>query len=87
MAHGPLVFFRDSQHNKYKKLFYEIGILVMNEINVLCEKSVVSMFVIVPLQSLSTQQLVYLAIQIVKAIQFLHRKKILHKDIATRNCV
>ncbi|XP_061185069.1 tyrosine-protein kinase RYK-like [Saccostrea echinata] len=37
--------------------------------------------------SLSTQQLVYLAIQIVKAIQFLHRKKILHKDIATRNCV
>lgn len=37
--------------------------------------------------SLSTQQLVYLAIQIVKAVQFLHRKKILHKDIATRNCV
>ena len=70
-----------------KSFFYEIGILVMNEINFLCEKSVVSMFVIVPLQSLSTQQLVYLAIQIVKAIQFLHRKKILHKDIATRNCV
>lgn len=41
----------------------------------------------VSLQSLSTQQLVYLAIQIVKAVQFLHRKKILHKDIATRNCV
>ena len=87
MAHEPLVFFRNSQHKKYKNLFNEIGILVMNEINFLCEKSVVSMFVIVPLQSLSTQQLVYLAIQIVKAIQFLHRKKILHKDIATRNCV
>ncbi|XP_033760964.1 tyrosine-protein kinase RYK-like [Pecten maximus] len=37
--------------------------------------------------TLSTQQLVYLAIQIVRGIQFLHRQKILHKDIATRNCV
>ncbi|KAK3094925.1 hypothetical protein FSP39_007934 [Pinctada imbricata] len=37
--------------------------------------------------SLSTQQLVYLAIQIIRAVQFLHRKKILHKDVATRNCV
>lgn len=46
-----------------------------------------SLVCFVSLQSLSTQQLVYLAIQIVKAVQFLHRKKILHKDIATRNCV
>lgn len=38
-------------------------------------------------QSLSTQQLVFLAIQIIRGIQFLHRKKIIHKDIATRNCV
>ncbi|KAL3848066.1 hypothetical protein ACJMK2_018948 [Sinanodonta woodiana] len=37
--------------------------------------------------ALSTQQLVYIAIQIVRGIQFLHRKKIIHKDISTRNCV
>ncbi|XP_052217775.1 tyrosine-protein kinase RYK-like isoform X1 [Dreissena polymorpha] len=37
--------------------------------------------------SLSTQQIVYMAIQIIRGIQFLHRKKIVHKDIAARNCV
>ncbi|XP_048247730.1 tyrosine-protein kinase RYK-like isoform X1 [Haliotis rufescens] len=37
--------------------------------------------------TLSTQQLVYMAIQIIRGIQYLHRKKIIHKDIATRNCV
>ncbi|KAK3605750.1 hypothetical protein CHS0354_033945 [Potamilus streckersoni] len=37
--------------------------------------------------ALSTQQLVYIAIQIIRGIQFLHRKKIIHKDISTRNCV
>ncbi|XP_050405969.1 tyrosine-protein kinase RYK [Patella vulgata] len=37
--------------------------------------------------SLSTQQLVYMEIQIIRGIQYLHRKKIIHKDIATRNCV
>ena len=38
-------------------------------------------------QTLNTQQLVYIAIQIIKAVQYLHRRHILHKDIATRNCV
>lgn len=37
--------------------------------------------------TLNTQQLVYMAIQIIRGIQFLHRKKIVHKDLATRNCV
>ncbi|XP_060586450.1 tyrosine-protein kinase RYK-like isoform X2 [Ruditapes philippinarum] len=37
--------------------------------------------------SLSTQQIVYMAIQVIRGIQFLHRKKIVHKDIAARNCV
>ncbi|XP_041356261.1 tyrosine-protein kinase RYK-like [Gigantopelta aegis] len=37
--------------------------------------------------TLSTQPLVYMAIQIIRGIQYLHRKKVIHKDIATRNCV
>ncbi|XP_025078722.1 tyrosine-protein kinase RYK-like isoform X2 [Pomacea canaliculata] len=37
--------------------------------------------------TLNTQQLVYMAIQIIRGVQYLHRKKIIHKDIATRNCV
>ncbi|GFN89162.1 hypothetical protein PoB_001566800 [Plakobranchus ocellatus] len=37
--------------------------------------------------TLNTQQLVYMTIQIIRGIQYLHRKKLLHKDIATRNCV
>lgn len=41
----------------------------------------------VMLQTLNTQQLVYMAIQIIRGVQYLHRKKIIHKDIATRNCV
>lgn len=36
---------------------------------------------------LSTQQLVFMALQIIKGIQFLHRKRIIHKDVAARNCV
>ena len=36
---------------------------------------------------LSTQQLVFMALQIIRGIQFLHRKRIIHKDIASRNCV
>ncbi|GAB1605382.1 tyrosine-protein kinase RYK isoform X2 [Argonauta hians] len=37
--------------------------------------------------ALNTQQLVYMAIQIIRGIQFLHRKKMVHKDLATRNCL
>ncbi|XP_013067527.1 tyrosine-protein kinase RYK-like isoform X2 [Biomphalaria glabrata] len=37
--------------------------------------------------TLNTQQLVYMAIQIIRGIQYLHRKKLIHKDIATRNCI
>jgi RYK receptor-like tyrosine kinase len=36
---------------------------------------------------LSAQQLVYLAIQIARGIQHLHRKRLLHRDVATRNCL
>lgn len=36
---------------------------------------------------MSTQQIVFMALQIIKGIQFLHRKRIIHKDIAARNCV
>ena len=39
------------------------------------------------LQLLSTQQLVYMAIQIGRAVHFLHQHNILHRDIATRNCL
>ncbi|XP_064614923.1 tyrosine-protein kinase RYK-like isoform X2 [Liolophura sinensis] len=38
-------------------------------------------------QALSTPQLVYMAIQIIRGMQALHRKKIVHRDLATRNCV
>ncbi|RUS73155.1 hypothetical protein EGW08_019077 [Elysia chlorotica] len=37
--------------------------------------------------TLNTQQLVYMTIQIIRGIQYLHRKKLIHKDIATRNCI
>ncbi|CAF3195777.1 unnamed protein product [Rotaria socialis] len=38
-------------------------------------------------QLLSTQELVYMAIHIAKGLHFLHRRKILMKDIGTRNCL
>ena len=34
---------------------------------------------------LSTQQLVAMGLQIVQGMQYLHKRKILHKDLATRN--
>ncbi|XP_014669815.1 PREDICTED: tyrosine-protein kinase RYK-like [Priapulus caudatus] len=36
---------------------------------------------------LSTQELVHMGIQIIRGVQYLHKKKIIHKDLATRNCV
>ncbi|XP_067948211.1 tyrosine-protein kinase RYK-like [Watersipora subatra] len=35
---------------------------------------------------LNTQQLVSMAMQVVKGLHYLHRKHLIHKDIATRNC-
>ncbi|XP_074657404.1 tyrosine-protein kinase RYK-like [Tubulanus polymorphus] len=37
--------------------------------------------------ALSTQQLVFMGVQIIKGLQYLHRKRIIHKDVACRNCV
>lgn len=36
--------------------------------------------------SLSTQELLYLALQLIKGVNYLHSKHVLHKDIAARNC-
>lgn len=36
---------------------------------------------------LSPQQLTYMSLQIARGLAFLHSKKILHKDVATRNCL
>ena len=32
-------------------------------------------------QSLSTQQIVYMAVQIIRGVQFLHKKRTVHKDV------
>jgi len=37
-------------------------------------------------QVLSVQQLVYIALQIARGLQQLHRRKLLHRDVAARNC-
>lgn len=37
--------------------------------------------------TLTTQEVVDMALQIVHGMQYIHRKKILHKDVAARNCV
>ena len=37
--------------------------------------------------SLTTQAIVDMALQTVLALQYLHRRKLLHKDVATRNCL
>ncbi|XP_014214413.1 tyrosine-protein kinase Dnt-like [Copidosoma floridanum] len=40
-----------------------------------------------PARALTTQELVEMALQIAKAVQYLHRKRLVHRDIAARNCV
>ncbi len=40
-----------------------------------------------PRAGLSTHVLVSLGIQLLKGIQHLHRRKIVHKDVAARNCL
>jgi RYK receptor-like tyrosine kinase len=36
---------------------------------------------------LCTQDLVTIALQILQGVQFLHQQNVVHKDLATRNCV
>lgn len=40
-----------------------------------------------PPRALTTQEVVEMALQAAKGIQYLHRKRLVHKDLATRNCV
>lgn len=37
--------------------------------------------------TLTTQEVVDMALQIIAGMQYLHKKRLLHKDLATRNCV
>ncbi|XP_066255001.1 tyrosine-protein kinase Dnt [Euwallacea similis] len=37
--------------------------------------------------TLTTQEVVHMALQIIKGMQYLHKKHLLHKDLAARNCV
>ncbi|XP_049857985.1 tyrosine-protein kinase Dnt-like [Schistocerca gregaria] len=37
--------------------------------------------------TLTTQEVVDMALQIVAAVQFLHKKRLVHRDLAARNCV
>ncbi|KAF7269549.1 tyrosine-protein kinase Dnt-like [Rhynchophorus ferrugineus] len=37
--------------------------------------------------TLTTQEVVRMALQIIKAMQYLHKRHLLHKDLAARNCV
>lgn len=37
--------------------------------------------------SLTTQEVVDMALQITTGMQYLHRKRLLHRDLAARNCV
>lgn len=37
--------------------------------------------------TLTTQEVVDMALQIIHAMQYLHKKHLLHKDLAARNCV
>lgn len=40
-----------------------------------------------PPRALTTQEVVEMALQIAKGIQYLHRKRLVHRDMAARNCV
>ena len=40
-----------------------------------------------PPRALTTQEIVEMALQAAKAAQYLHRKRLIHRDLATRNCV
>lgn len=37
--------------------------------------------------TLTTQEVVDMALQIIQGMQYLHKKHLLHKDLAARNCV
>lgn len=37
--------------------------------------------------TLTTQEVVDMALQVIEAMQYLHKKHLLHKDIAARNCM
>lgn len=37
--------------------------------------------------TLTTQEVVDMALQVIQAMQYLHKKRLLHKDLAARNCV
>lgn len=37
--------------------------------------------------TLTTQEVVDMCLQIIMGVQYLHKKKLLHRDLATRNCV
>ena len=39
------------------------------------------------LQPLTTRDIVLMALQIAKGLQYLGRRRIIHTDVATRNCV
>jgi len=39
------------------------------------------------MQVLSAQQLVLMAMQIARGLQQLHRRRLLHRDVAARNCM
>lgn len=40
-----------------------------------------------PPRALTTQEIVEMALQAAKGVQYLHRKRLIHKDLAARNCV